>query len=200
MKALILNGEELDGLSLNQISKTIKEELKSNNTQVEEILLKEKEIADCLGCFKCWVKTPGICIIDDYGREAAAKVINSDLLIFLSPIIFGSYSFQLKKALDRMIPLISPYFKKVKGEIHHKKRYSKYPSLLVIGIGNEMNEEKIKTQSEIFKKLAVRNSINFYSPYFRAEVFNLANNFDKQKLKKSVSMISKKVGEQHELL
>ncbi len=40
MKALILNGEELDGPSLSQISKTIKEELKSNNTQVEEILLK----------------------------------------------------------------------------------------------------------------------------------------------------------------
>src|SRR6056297_1869813 len=140
MKALILNGEELDGLSLNQISKIIKEELKSNNTQVEEILLKEKEIADCLGCSKCWVKTPGTCIIDDYGREAAAKVINSDLLIFLSPIIFGSYSFQLKKALDRMIPLISPYFKKVKGEIHHKKRYSKYPFLLAFGLMDKINQ------------------------------------------------------------
>lgn len=71
----------MDGLSLNQISKTIKEELKNNNTQVEEILLKEKEIADCLGCFKCWVKTPGICIIDDYGRETAAKVIKALNLI-----------------------------------------------------------------------------------------------------------------------
>jgi len=193
MKALILNGEELDGLSLNQISKSIKEELKTNNFEVEEILLKEKKIADCLGCFKCWVKTPGICIIDDYGRETAEKLINSDLLIFLSPVVFGSYSYQLKKALDRMIPLISPYFKKVKEEIHHKKRYLNYPSLLAFGILKEENE----TQSKIFKELVARNGINFHSPYVEAEVFNLAADFDKRELKNTVKKISKKVGEQN---
>src|SRR6056297_440553 len=194
MKALILNGEELDGLSLNQISKIIKEELKSNNTQVEEILLKEKEIADCLGCFKCWVKTPGTCIINDYGRKAAAELINSDLLIFLTPVRFGGYSYQLKKALDRMIPLISPYFKKIAGEVHHKKRYSKYPSILAVGIMKEKNE----SQSKIFKELVERNSINFYSPHFKAEVFDLALKFDNTMLKDAVRIISKKVGEQND--
>ena len=113
MRALILNGEEVDGLSLEQFSKNIREELKANNFEVEEILLKEKKIADCLGCFDCWVKTPGICIIDDYGRDAAEKLINSELLIYLTPVVFGSYSYQLKKALDRMIPLISPFFTKL---------------------------------------------------------------------------------------
>lgn len=194
MKALILNGEQIDGFSLNQISKAIKDELKNNNLQVEEILLKEKEIADCLGCFKCWVKTPGICIIDDYGRETAAKLINSDLIIFLTPIVFGSYSYQLKKALDRMIPLISSYFKKVNGEIHHKKRYSKYPSLLAVGI----NEETKQQQNQIFKDLVKRNSINFYSPYYEAEVLKTADKFDQDKLKNVVKSISKKVGEQND--
>ena len=58
MRALILNGEEMDGLSLNRFSESIKEELKSEGFEVEEILLKEKRIADCLRCFDCWVKTP----------------------------------------------------------------------------------------------------------------------------------------------
>ena len=193
MRALILNGEELNGFSLSLISKSIKEELKAEGFEVREILLKEKEIADCLGCFKCWVKTPGICIIDDYGREAAAELINSDLLIFLTPVVFGSYSYQLKKALDRMIPLISPYFKKVKGEIHHKKRYPEYPSLLALGIMGKIERK----QSEIFKELAERNSINFHSPYFEAETFNKAD-LDNQVLKNTVSKFSKKVGGQND--
>jgi hypothetical protein len=194
MRALILNGEEMNGISLNNISKSIKEELENNNFEVEEILLKEKEIADCLGCFKCWVKTPGICIIDDYGREAAAQLINSELTIFLTPLVFGSYSFQLKKALDRMIPLISPYFKKVKGEIHHKKRYSKYPSIMGIGIVSKENNK----QSQIFKELVERNSINFHSPHFKAEVFLLDDNFDNKELKNAVKIFSKKAGEHNE--
>jgi multimeric flavodoxin WrbA len=168
--------------------------LRDNDFEVEDILLKEKEIADCLGCFKCWVETPGICIIDDYGREAAARLINSELLVFLTPVIFGSYSYQLKKALDRMIPLISPYFKKVKGEIHHKKRYSKYPSILAVGIMEEINE----AQSKIFKKLVERNYINFHSANFKAEVFAVADDFDNKELKTAVKMISKKVGEQND--
>jgi len=194
MKALILNGEELDGISLDKFSKSIREELKTKDYEVEEVLLKEKKIADCLGCFKCWVKTPGICIIDDYGRKAAAKIINSDLLIYLTPVVFGSYSYQLKKALDRMIPLISPFFTKVKGEIHHKKRYSKYPSLLGIGI----MEEKDQNQSKIFEELVKRNGINFHSAYIEAEVFKLDANFDNERLKKTVRNISEKVGEQSE--
>ncbi|MEC9490925.1 MAG: NAD(P)H-dependent oxidoreductase [Halanaerobiales bacterium] len=194
MKALILNGEEIDGLSLNYISESIKEELKANDFKVEEILLKEKEIADCLGHFKCWVKTPGICIIDDYGRETAAKLINSELVIFLTPVIFGSYSYQLKKALDRMIPLISPYFKRIEGEIHHRKRYSKYPSILAVGVMERINQ----VQSEIFKELVERNSINFHSLFFEAEVLELDDDFDTKKLKNAVKEISEKIGEQND--
>ena len=193
MRALILNGEEIDGISLEQVSENIKEELKNNDFEIKEILLKEKKIADCLGCFDCWVKTPGVCIIDDYGREVAAELINSDLLIFLTPVVFGSYSYQLKKALDRMIPLISPYFKKVKGEIHHKKRYPKYPSILALGIIEDNNQ----LQSKIFKELVERNSINFHSPYYEAEVFNL-DDFDSLKLRNTVSKFSKKVGEKND--
>lgn len=192
MKALILNGEEIDGLSLKHISKSIKEELVSCDFEVEEILLKEKEIADCLGHFKCWVKTPGICIIDDYGRETAAKLINSGLVIFLTPVIFGSYSYQLKKALDRMIPLISPFFKKIKGETHHKKRYSKYPSILAVGVMEKMNQVQI----QIFRELVERNCINFHSAYFETEVIKLAADFKNKKIKNTVKVISEKVGEQ----
>ncbi len=110
MKALLLNGEKNAENSLENFSKIIIEGLKNNNYVVDTMVLHEKKIADCIGCFGCWVKTPGICIIDDYAREVARAFINSDLVVYLTPVVFGGYSYQLKKVLDRMIPLISPFF------------------------------------------------------------------------------------------
>ncbi|MCC3143930.1 flavodoxin family protein [Halanaerobium sp. Z-7514] len=194
MKILILNGESLNGNSLEKLSSYLKQDLQKNNFEVEEILLKDKIIADCQGCFKCWIKTPGICIIDDYGRETAVKVINSDIIVFLTPIVFGSYSYQLKKALDRLIPLISPYFTEIKGETHHKKRYKSYPSILAIA----MNEAKNEIQNKIFKELVERNSINFHSHHFKAEVLLFDDKSIREKIEKIVNNFSQKVGVQNE--
>ena len=160
MKALILNGETNRSNNLARFSKKIADSLIKHGFELKEIKLHEKKIDDCLGCFKCWTKTPGLCIIKDDADQILADIINSELLIFLSPVVFGSYSYQLKKALDRMIPLISPFFKKIDGEIHHKKRYKNYPSILGVGIIDEEN----KIEEETFIKLVRNNALNFHSP------------------------------------
>ena len=38
--------------------------------QVETFPLREMKLAHCLGCFGCWVKTPGMCVEDDAGRQS----------------------------------------------------------------------------------------------------------------------------------
>lgn len=161
MKALILNGALKEGKSIIEINRHTEEMLDEKGYEVESVLLNEKKIGECLGCFKCWVKTPGICIIDDYGRNIAQKVINSDLLIYLTPVIFGGYSSELKKAIDRVIPLILPFFKTVNGEIHHVKRYEKYPKVIVLGIMSGKNKE----MKETFNSLIKRNAINWYNSF-----------------------------------
>lgn len=122
--------------------------------------LADLEIAPCRGCFACWVKTPGICIIDDVGRDVARSVIRSDLAVFVTEITFGGYSSILKKAVDRLIPLILPFFHRVNGEVHHAPRYGSYPSLLGIGLLPASNGE----QERIFRTTVARNAINMQSP------------------------------------
>lgn len=167
MKALLLNGEKDNNISLDDYSRIIRKELKIRDYEVNTVILREKKIADCIGCFGCWIKKPGVCIIDDYARKIAKMFINSDLVIYLTPIVFGAYSYHLKKALDRMIPLISPFFTEIDGEIHHKPRYKKYPSILGIGVISEFN----KKQEELFIDLIKRNSINLHSPNYASHVF-----------------------------
>ena len=160
MKATILNGSNNDDKVLANIHSVLVEELSSIGLEVESFILHEMKIAYCVGCFECWVKTPGECRFNDDGREIARQFIQSDLVVCLTPVTFGGYSAELKKALDRIICLILPFFMKINGEVHHRKRYDKYPRLL--GLGVLPREDKQSKQ--IFTTLVRRNSINMHSP------------------------------------
>jgi len=162
-KALVLNGmaEGEDGLS-----EILAGELKELGYEVTGLILRDKEIAPCLGCFGCWIKTPGICVVDDEGREVVRMAVQSGLMVFLTPVTFGGYSSILKKALDRIIPILSPFFMKLGGEIHHRPRYARHPSIIGVGILPQPDEES----ERIFKTLVKRNAINAHSPSHAAGV------------------------------
>ncbi len=155
MKVLLINGFNYEDIKIKKIEELVSRQFKN----IEIIYMRDKEIKNCLGCFKCWIKTPGICITDDYGRDLAYNIINSDVVILFTPITFGGYSSQIKKGLDRIISLVSPFFTNIDGETHHRKRYDNYPIYSSIGILPYPNA----SQELIFRKLVQRNSINFYT-------------------------------------
>jgi len=185
MKAVIFNGAKEDDPAIKAIEKTIADQLTKEKWEVEPLELRDMKIANCAGCFGCWVKTPGTCVIDDEGRETTRKAFQSDLLVWLTPVTFGGYSSELKKALDRIIPILLPYFQIYHGQIHHEMRYKKYPKLLVIGV-----QEPDVNYEETFMELAERNMLNFRPPAHAASVFQRGKNpetvptFVKEQLKK----------------
>jgi multimeric flavodoxin WrbA len=128
--------------------------------------MKNLDIKPCSGCFKCWIKTPGVCITDDIARDVTRNFIQSDLVVFLTPITFGGYSSELKKGLDRSLGIMLPYFTKIDGKVHHKKRYEKYPS--IIAVGTLPKSDSI--QEKIFKNLVSRNAINAHTPHHASDV------------------------------
>ena len=164
MKALILDGTKSNNDESTKILDLMLEELKKLKWEVSTIVLEEKNIAYCTGCFGCWIQTPGECVIKDYEEDTVRKMVHSDLIIYLTPIMFGGYSSILKKALDRQIGRVLPYFMKIDGEVHHPKRYEKQQSLLSIGLLDKRDTDK----EEVFKTLVARNAINMWAPFQRA--------------------------------
>ncbi len=160
MKAVILNGSRKGEDTIDSVHDVIVDELQSLGWAVEPFILRDMEIRYCVGCFGCWVQTPGVCLVDDTARDVAREVIQSDLAVFLTPVTFGGYSSELKKALDRIICLIHPYFMKIEGEVHHRPRYDRYPRLMGVGVLPEPDEE----YERIFKALVSRNAINMHAP------------------------------------
>ena len=157
MKTVILNGLEKEDDSL---YKLIHSELKNRGWEGTGIYLRDTHIAPCQGCFGCWISTPGICMIDDDGREVVKKAVQSDLMVFLSPVTFGGYSSDLKRALDRFMQTVLPFFVKINGEFHHRPRYARRPCLIGLGVLSKPDEEG----ERIFKTLIARNALNIQSP------------------------------------
>lgn len=168
MNTLLLNGARDD--ALDKVQAIIVQELNDAGGTVDVIPLRQVDIAYCRGCFGCWVQTPGLCIMDDAARDVARRQIQSDLVVYLTPVTFGGYSAELKKAVDRLLPNISPFFAKIDGEVHHKRRYARYPRFVAVGVLDEPDEE-----SEcLFKTLVGRNAINMHAPAHAVSVLPAA--------------------------
>jgi len=140
--------------------------LSNQESETEIFHLRELKLAHCLGCFGCWLKTPGMCVEDDAGRRIARAVIQSDTTVFFSPVTFGGYSPELKKMMDHFIQLISPFFAMDHGEVHHPPRYAGRPRLVAVGVQRRANAH----EAHIFETLAGRNALNLHPPSYAAEV------------------------------
>jgi len=160
MKAVILNGRLTGDSQLDDVERILIGELEEAGWKARSFPLRNMNIRPCIGCFGCWVETPGQCKIDDDSRELARSFIGSNLVIFLTPVTFGGYSSELKKGLDRCICIVSPFFERIDGEVHHQKRYLSYPSLLGLGVQSREDPES----SRLFGALVHRNAINMHSP------------------------------------
>jgi multimeric flavodoxin WrbA len=169
MKVLVLNGSKTEKGTVNMVSDYLVDFLRINDHEVDVIDLRNERIAPCLGCFGCWVKTPGECVINDAGRDLPRKFIQSDMVFLLTPITFGMYSPELKKALDRFpCPVLLPFFANIKGEIHHARRYEKYPTLVAFGVLSNPDEESKST----FTTLVSRNGLNLHSTAISSIVYS----------------------------
>lgn len=159
MKVIIMDGSREEDRTGEHIHKILTTELKARGWDVEHISLRDKKIGNCAGDFFCWVRSPGVCNVDDDNREIASSIANSDLVVYLTPVTFGGYASTLKKMVDHQIQNILPFFEQVGGETHHQKRYRKYPDFLAIGW---MDRSDTQTEA-IFRQLAHRNALNFHA-------------------------------------
>ena len=136
--------------------------------EVEAVTLNRELLKPCRGCFGCWVKTPGCCVItDDNANNIAEKQMSSDVVVLLSKITFGGFSADIKSYLDRAIQNIGADFEIYKGEMRHEKRYENFPVLIAVGYGDAGEPEK-----QTFTRLIQRNALNMRPKKFSALMVN----------------------------
>lgn len=157
MKICILNGNP--GSIRNGLDRYLKKlsaALEAEEHSVMQITLKDLTIKYCTGCFGCWVRTPGECVVKDDSALVCRELVRSDLTLFASPVIMGFPSALLKKANDKLIPLVHPYSAIDRGEVHHLPRYDHYPLLgLILQRQKDTDDEDMDIITRIYERTAL---------------------------------------------
>lgn len=159
-KILILDGHPEPDKMYDAYFETLQKMLETKGDNLRHFRIREMKVSSCVGCWDCWVKTPGQCRLKDDQEPLLREAINSDLVIFTSPMIMGFPSSILKKSMDRFIPLLHPYSDLVQNESHHSKRYEKYPHF---GFIVREEDDGDKNDLQILKEIAGRFALNFKS-------------------------------------
>jgi multimeric flavodoxin WrbA len=142
MKALLILDKEFQTQTFRSLKDVLEKFLHTKGFETELIEVGADNLTYCMGCFGCWIKKPGECVINDLMSQINNSIMNSDMVIYLTPIIFGQFSANIKNTIDRNIPNILPFFEtKPDGSTTHPPRYKTYPKQVIIGYGDELSEE-----------------------------------------------------------
>jgi multimeric flavodoxin WrbA len=125
------------------------------NEENRYIDLSEMKIANCVGCFGCWVKTPGKCVIRDDAGKVYPLIAQSRRALYVSRLYCGSYDIPMKTMLERAIPVQQAFIRIHGGETHHVQRDVAEKEAVIIAYGDICEEEKA-----LFRRLAGRNAHN----------------------------------------
>jgi ferredoxin-NADP reductase/multimeric flavodoxin WrbA len=166
MTAVLLNGASSPTDVTSALCVEVERQLAAQFGTVRTFHLAGYDIGHCMGEFDCFVKTPGRCRIHDEGQEIERAVHDADLVVLVTPLRYGGYSAQLKKAVDRLLPLISPFFRKAGDMTHHALRYARRARWVAVALDNAPSPERAR----LFRAFAETNALNFGSPAWGAAV------------------------------
>jgi NADPH-dependent FMN reductase len=171
-KIALLDGSQAGEEDLASAYAVLSDLLNQAGAEVRIFPLRELKLAHCIGCFACWLETPGVCRFRDAGQEIAQAVMQCDTVTLFSPVSFGGYAPQLKLMVDRFLPTLLPYFGVYHGEVHHRPRYARYPRWVGVGVQRARDAE----EAGLFKLVVGRNAINFHAPSYAAEAVQSTDN------------------------
>jgi multimeric flavodoxin WrbA len=149
MRILALNSSPRSGgqskteLMLNHLV----EGMRDAGADVEVINLREKNVKNCIGCFTCWTKTPGQCIHkDDMTKELFGKWLESDIVVYATPLYNYGVNATLKVFIERTLPSLEPFFEINDGRMFHPLR-DKTPAIVMLSVAGMPDEDHFSALS-----------------------------------------------------
>jgi len=138
MKVLALNGSpRMKASSTYHMLKPLLEGMEAAGAETELIHIRKLDLKACIGCYTCWVRTPGECIHKDKDSMVAAleSYNTADLVVFGTPLYHFSMSGIMKTFIDRTLPRIEPWLishPDIPGVTFHPERFHKPDKIMLV--------------------------------------------------------------------
>jgi len=156
MKITVFNSSPRAGKSnTNVMVEAFLKGAREAGADTENIFLARQKIRPCLGCFNCWVKTPGQCIIQDDMAGLLKKLAETDTVVFATPLYVDNVSGIMKTFMDRFMPLADPHFEKDEnGQYRHVRALEKTPKIVVMSNCGFPEQDHFQVLRLLFRRIA----------------------------------------------
>lgn len=125
--------------------------MRAGGAEVEVVNLRDTTIKNCMGCYTCWTKTPGICIHkDDMTNDLFPKWMASDMVVYATPLYNYAMTATLKTFIERTIPSFLPYFEVHDGRMYHPLR-RKNPAVVMLSVAGMPDKNQFDSLSAHIK-------------------------------------------------
>ena len=123
------------------------------NFEINYVCLDDINYETCDGCFACWYKNIGSCIIKDDFNKVYQSIIDSDYVVYASPLYALMINGAMKTFIDRLSMVTHEPFKKYDPKTHRtsKSVNLKLPPAIVLMVGNMIGQEPFRISSEYYK-------------------------------------------------
>jgi multimeric flavodoxin WrbA len=100
----------------------------------ETLYLRNYKINHCLGCYSCWLQTPGKCVQKDAMTDALFDhYLQADLVVLASPIYHATMNARMKIFVERTMPMVDPLKAMPEaGGVPH--RFEKMPKVVALSV------------------------------------------------------------------
>ncbi len=128
---------------------------RSAGADTETVFLAEKSILPCDECMSCRIPgSGGECPRDDDGQALLEKALDSDYVLFATPLIMDSMSGILKTFLERWLPLVDSRFQARHGQGTLPARAVRVPDWIILSTCSFPEQFHFQAMSTLFRDLS----------------------------------------------
>jgi hypothetical protein len=113
----------------------------------ETLYLRNYQIHHCLGCYSCWLQTPGRCVQkDDMAETLFDRYLAADLVVLATPIYHATLNARMKLFVERTLPMMDPLAEAPEaGGVPH--RFAKMPQVVALSVAGYWDQTMFQALS-----------------------------------------------------
>jgi multimeric flavodoxin WrbA len=190
MKVLLLRGNPRKTGYTRRLTDLFLQGLRETHARVTDVDVTALNLLPCLGCYDCWLVTPGQCVHGDAMSGQLELILAADVIVCVTPLYYYAMSSYLKVYFERTFPLAMPgLVPSGSGLTRNSIRYPekwKGKKLITIVTGALRDLEAFRPANETFRLIADSLDLELGGQLTRPESYLLDYPLSKPKTLKTI--------------